>query len=230
VNIRQKKAKAKSAKPVDKAVPVIRKRKNTDLHKISIVRSITSAMKAAPQWPASAALQAAAVAWNADADALESNAKTIADTRMKLAALESAQRAHRQKWRASTRQMIGIVTVVAEGSPDAVQTLGFDVRPHVAAVPQTSAPGGIVSMPGEAAGEAIVTWQRGIARHGFLVQRATDPADPTTYSVPVPCTKTKYKTDGEKPETLAHFRVTAIDPTSASGIGPWSDWVASTVG
>jgi hypothetical protein len=25
-----------------------------------------------------------------------------------------------------------------------------------------------------------------------------------------------------------YFRVAAIDPTSSTGIGPWSDWVACT--
>jgi hypothetical protein len=228
-NINQNKAKVKKAKPVDRALPVIRKPKDTDAEKISITRQITSAMKVAPLWNASPALQAANNAWNAAANAVESNATSVKEARSKLATLEATQRANRQDWAAATKQMIATAGIAAQGSPDQVQALGFDVFTRVALGPQP-APSGFAALPGTVAGEAVVAWQKGTARKGFLVQRASDPANPATFGAPIPCTKTKFKVEGEKSSTVINFRVAAIDTSSPTGIGPWSDWVACTVG
>jgi hypothetical protein len=224
----QKKVVTQKAKPVDKATPVIRKPKGTDGAKVTVTRSVTTAMKVTPQWNASPTLQAAVTAWNAAADSVESNAKSIADTRTKLATLEANQRANRQSWKATTKQVTGIVSVVCEGSPDLVHALGFDVFTHVGAIAQV-APSGLVTLPGTVVGEAAVSWQRGTAKHGFLVQRASDPANPATIAAAIPCTRTKYKIEGAVSSSVVHFRVAAIDPTTPSGTSPWSDWVACTV-
>jgi hypothetical protein len=75
----------------------------------------------------------------------------------------------------------------------------------------------------------VLTWARGDARHGFVVQLARDPASPATLSVPVPCTRSRFTFTGGTPSSIVHLRVAAIDPTSPTGIGPWSDWIAATV-
>ena len=100
---------------------------------------------------------------------------------------------------------------------------------HVAPVAQDVAPSGLNTQPGTVAGEAVLSWPKGTAKRGFLVQRATDPANTATYSAAIPCTKTKYTIEGEKPSSVVYFRVAAIDPTKTAGLGPWSDWVAVTV-
>jgi hypothetical protein len=224
----QKKAKTQTAKPVDRATPVIRKPKGTDGEKVSVTRSMTTAMKAAPQWNAASALQAAVTVWNAAADGVESNAKSIADARSKLATLVATQRTNRQGWLTATKQVTGAAAVVCEGSADVVHALGFDVLAHVAPKPQ-AAPTGLVTLSALAAGEAGVGWQRGTARNGFVVQRAADPTNPATIAAAVPCTKTKYTIEGAPSASIVHFRVAAIDTTSSTGTGPWSDWVSCTV-
>ena len=224
----QKKVRTQKAKPVDKATPVIRKPKVTDGEKIAITQSATTAMKASPQWNASPALQAAATAWIAAADAVASTARSIVGLRSNLATLEATQRANRQSWKVTTKQMTGVVTVISGGSPDLVHQLGFDVFTHVGAIVQ-AAPSGLGTLPVTAGGEAAISWQRGTARHGFLVQRATDPANPATITAAVPCTRTKYKIEGAQSSSVVHFRVAAIDPTTPTGLGPWSEWVSCTV-
>jgi hypothetical protein len=223
----KKNSKQQQAKPVDRATPVIRKSKSTDAAKVAVTRSITTAMKAAPQWNLPA-IQTAQAAWNTAADAIESNAKSIADLRSKLAQAEATQRANRQSWIVATRQMTSNVEVVCQGSPDLVHGLGFDVLTHGPAVAQ-AAPSGVVALPGTVGGEAVVSWQRGSGRHGFIVQHATDVANPATLSAAIPCTKTKYTLEGAPSLSIVHFRVAAIDPTSSTGQSPWSDWVTSTV-
>ena len=224
----QKKVRKQKAKPVDKATPVIRKSTSTDVAKVTVTRSITTSMKAAPQWNASSALQAAVATWNVAADDLELNATVLADLRSKLVTAEASQRASRQSWRVAKTQVTAIVAVVCGGSPDQVHALGFDVLTRVGATAQ-AAPSGLVTLPGTAAGEAVVSWQRGSARHGFLVQSATDTANPATISASIPSTKTKLTITGAKSLSVVHFRVAAIDATSPMGMSPWSDWVACTV-
>jgi hypothetical protein len=208
-------------------MPVIRRPKASDVAKIGVTRALTTAMKAAPLWSSAPAVQAAAATWNTVADTLESNARAIADARSTLATLEASQRANRQDWRTATLQITGAVAVACQGSPDLVQSLGFDVYKHVPAVAQ-GAPTELAALPGKVPGEAVVSWQRGTAKNGFVVQRATDPADPTTVSLPLPWTKTRYTIEGPS-RSIVHVRVAAIDATSPVGMGPWSDWVACTV-
>jgi hypothetical protein len=80
--------------------------------------------------------------------------------------------------------------------------------------------------PGKGLGEAVFAWKRGSARHGFIVQHATDVANPATISGNIPCTRAKYTLKGGQPLMLVHFRVAAVDPTVEGGHGPFSDWVA----
>ena len=47
-NQNQKRVRTQKAKPVDKAKPVIRKDKRTDVAKVTVTRSITTVMKTAP--------------------------------------------------------------------------------------------------------------------------------------------------------------------------------------
>jgi hypothetical protein len=222
------KNKKKKAKPVDTAMPIIRKPKHKDGDKISVTRATTTAMKASPTWNNAPTLQAVTTDWNANADAIEGNAKVIYDLRLKLAAAEANQRELRRNWNDVTRQVLATVATVCQGSADQVHQLGLDVLTHEALGPMP-APGGLGTAPGPLPGEAGFTWDRGSARHGFIVQHATDATNVSTVSAPIPCTKSKFTLAGAQSSTVVYFRVAAIDPTSATGQGPWSDWVAGTV-
>jgi hypothetical protein len=228
MSIVQDKSQKKKSKPVDSATPIIRKPKGTDGDKITVTRTIASKMKGTPQWNSSPALQAAVQNWSTLADSLESNAQAIAVARKTLEGLVANQRVTRQGWRVATKEVTGNVARVTEGSADLVHSLGFDVLTHAVPAAQP-APIGLVPLAGKAAGDAEVTWQRGTAKHGFVVQRATDVANPATYAAAVPCTKTKYTLEGGQSASVVHFRVAAIDPTSSTGTSPWSDWVTCTV-
>jgi len=217
----------KKAKPVDRAVPVIRKPKQTDAEKISVTRATTTAMKGSPTWIGSPALQAVTTTWNASADSIEGNAKVIADLRSKLAVAEAAQRGFRVAWAVETKQVIAIAATACGGSADLVHGLGLDVFTHAVLGP-LAAPANLTTSQGAVMGSAVLTWARGNARHGFVVQHATDPASPATLSMPVPCTRTRFTFVGGQPSAVVHLRVAAIDPSSPTGMSPWSDWVACT--
>ena len=218
----------KKAKPVDRAMPVIRKPMGKDAEKISVTRTTTTAMQGSPAWSSTPAIQTASVAWNKAADKLEAQAKAIGDLRSKLSVLLADMRGLRRDWTLSTQQMLSTVAVNAGTSADDVHALGFEVRTHVP-VGVLPAPTHITTLPGKAAGEVVVSWFRGSARHGFVVQHATDVANVATQSEPTPCTKTKYTLKGAQAPSTVYFRVAAIDPSATTGRSPWSDWVAGSV-
>jgi hypothetical protein len=220
-----KKTKASS---LTRATPTIRKSKGSDVAKVTVTRSTTTAMKGSSLWSGSPTLQAANTAWNTAADAIEKNAKSITDLRSQLAVLEAAQVGLRHDWLASTKHMVAVAAVVAQGMPDQVAALGFDVLNHGAIGPQP-APAGLTAAIGPASGEVRFAWHRGTALHGFIVQHASDVANQATYSVQIPCTKSKYALVGAPSQSVVHFRVAAIDPLSSSGLSPWTDWVIGTV-
>jgi hypothetical protein len=75
-------------------------------------------------------------------------------------------------------------------------------------------------------GEAVFSWDVGNARHGFIVQHATDVANAATHSANLPSTRATFTLKGGTPSSTVHFRVAAIDPSSETDMGPWSDWVS----
>jgi hypothetical protein len=206
----------------------MRKPKVTDGEKITATRSTTTAMQGSPTWIGSPALQAVTKTWNASADSIEGNAKVIADLRSKLAVAEAAQRGFRADWAVETRQVIAIAASACAGSADLIHGLGLDVVSHAVLGP-LAAPQNLAASQGAALGTAVLTWARGSAHHGFVVQHATDPASPATLSMPVPCTRSRYTLVGATSSTVVHLRVAAIDPSSPTGQSPWSDWIAATV-
>jgi hypothetical protein len=217
------------AKPVDRAMPTIRKPKGSDGAIVSVTRSATTAMQGSSLWASNSELQAANTAWNKAADALESNAKIVRDLRTQLTVAETSQRELRHAWDAATKHMTGVAAVVSQGSADNMHALGFDVLTRVGTGPgPLAAPTGLTAAQGSNAGQVILTWECGIARHGSLVQHATDIANPATYSTVVPSTRTKYTLGGFTAQSIVHFPVAFIDPAVSEGMSPWSNWVAGT--
>lgn len=218
-----------TAKPVDRAEPTIKKATRTDSQKVDVAHSTTASMAKSPLWASSPDVQSAATAWNKTADDLASNAKVISDLRNQLKTAESKQQQTRRSYRACKRQVLSTVSLVCAGSADSVKGFSLDVITRATAS-LLEAVEGITTSPGKVAGEATAQWARGLARHGFLVQHATNAADPATYSANIAWTKTKYTLGGAGPSgSSVYFRVAAVDPRSPTGQSPWSAWVAATV-
>jgi hypothetical protein len=146
-----------------------------------------------------------------------------------LATAEAKQRTIRRQWMDAMRQVLGAIAVYCDGSTDMVHGFGLNVATRHALGP-LAPPTGLTTKPGPNPGEATVSWERGSAHHGFLVQHATDVANATTYSAGIPCTKAKFTLDGVPTSSVVHFRVAAIDPSEKTGTTAWSDWVAATAG
>ena len=214
--------------PIDRAVPTLRKPKTTDVEKVQATRSTTQGMQSSASWAAATDVQGAVKIWNTNADDLEANAKEIAKLKDQLKTAEAKQRTLRRDWQASTGQVLSTVKVFCAGSADLVKGFNIDVLTHTV-MGALGAPENLAVSPGMQPGDVVAAWAKGNARHGFVVQYATDVANTATYSAQMPCTKRKFTATGLPSGTVVHFRVAAIDPTVKTGVSPFSTWVAGTV-
>jgi hypothetical protein len=207
--------------------PVTKGPKITDDQKVTLTRDHTTSAKNSPDWANAADVQTAFAKWNTAADSIESNGKTITQLRKQLADAESQQRVNRLSWSACAQAVLIAVAIYAAGAAKTIVGLGFGTRMHASLGPLPAVLG-LKSLLGRLSGQTIVEWTRGLAKHGFLVQHATDPANQATWSVPTPCTKSKITVEGLPPGSTVHVRVCAIDPSQKGGQAPWSDWIAAT--
>jgi hypothetical protein len=218
----------KRAPAVDRAAPSIAKPTVTDAQKVTAARDIVATAKKNPAWATAKDLQAAAVVWSQSADDIEANATVVVAARSALATAEAKQRSLRRAWAAAKGQVLGAVNVLCAGSADDLKAYGFGVRNHAGLGP-LAVPDNLATAPGTAPGQAVFSWSKGLCRHGFLVQHATNVADQATYSAATACTKSKFTLTGAPPGSSVSFRVAAIDPSSPTGQTAWSGWVAGTV-
>lgn len=214
--------------PVDRAEATIKRSTRTDGEKVSVTHEIAQAMPSSPLWANAAALQAAVKAWDGTATSIDAQAKVVAGLRVQLKNAMATLASLRRDWQAAKATVLSNATVVGGGSADDVKGLSLDVMSH-ARLGALSAPAGLAVAPGKVPGDITASWERGVARHGFLVQHASDPNAPATISAPVACTKQKLALTGMPVGASLSFRVAAIDPASPTGQTPWSAWVVGSV-
>ena len=165
--------------------------------------------------------------WNQAADAVSAKSELADKLRLQLATTMNDLRVARRDWKASTQHVLSTVNVFSQGSVDAVKSFAMEVQSRNAAgAPQ--APVNLTVVRGAKPGEALARWKRvGKVSHGFVVQHATDIANPTTYSAYAPSTRMKYTLNGLPSGTTVYVRVAAIDPNE--GLGPWTQWASGPV-
>ena len=215
----------KTKAKADSALPRIKAPMRTDATRVATARTTVTAMQGSPLWAGAPQLQTVTTGWTQATDLLEAKGKVVADFRKQLAAAIADVHAARRDWKAATQQVIATAASTCQGSVDQVRALGFDVRTHnpVGALPP---PNGLTVTPGKELGEAVFAWNRGSAKLGFVVQHATDVANPATLSGNLISTRSKFTLKGAQPSSTVYFRVAAVDPSSETDLGPWSDWVA----
>jgi hypothetical protein len=166
--------------------------------------------------------------WSAGAASIAAQATVVAGLRAQLKTATASLQTQRRDWQIAKTQVMSAVTGVAGGSADDVKAFGLDVESR-ARLGALAAPSDLTVSPAAVSGGVVVKWVKGVAQHGFLVQHATDPNTPSTYSAVVACTKQKLAVTGLPAASTISFRVAAIDPASSTGQSPWSAWVAGSV-
>jgi len=218
----------RKASHVDRAIPTLRQPKRNDVEKVQLTRTMSVSMAASPEWAQATDVQHVVTTLGKQADDLEANAKAIANLRQQVVNLETKQVSSRRDWSSTIKLLLGTVEVFCGGSVDRVKAFSLDVR-HPLSTGALAAPAGLSLIKGKHAGEVIAQWTRGNAHAGFVVQHATDTANPATYSAQSPCTKVKYTLGGLPSGSIVHFRVAAVDPRAPGDLSPWSEWTTETV-
>jgi hypothetical protein len=198
---------------------------------VDTTQSSVAAMKTSPDGPNAADVQVAVAQWITAASDIGANALTIAQLKDQLKAAVARQRALRHVWSVCTSQVLTSVDAYCANSPVKIQGFGF-VPVSYAAHALLGAPSNLATSPGPLQGEATFSWARDLAIHGFVVQHATDTANPATISPSIPCSKVKFTlmpSAASPSGSNVSFRVAAIDPHAPLGQSPWSAWVTATV-
>ena len=221
-------SKGNTARP-PRVRPSIQKPRTTDAQIVDTTQSSTAAMKASPDWPTATDVQTSVTGWNKAAGDVATNAATVQQLKDQLKAAVAKQHTLRQTWSVCTKQVLTSVDTFCANSLVKIQAFGL-VGVTLAHHPLLDAPSGLATSPGTMPGESQLTWPKGLATHGFVVQHATDTANPATISPSIPCSKTKFTLTNAGPSgSSVYFRLAAIDPHAAMGQSPWSASIAGTV-
>jgi hypothetical protein len=230
-----KKPRKKTAAPATPKVPkanhataTFRKSYGTDAEKIDACTDQTTAMAASPDWANAADLQKSAAAWTATTAAMKTTITSIDGLRAQVAQLIVTLNTQRGTWIANRKATISALSLYCNGSAKMIEGFGADVFTHTVGG-TILVPSGLSTMPGVNAGTVDFMFDDTVNRYGFVVQFATNIADPTTYSPQIPCHQGFFSLDGQTSGATLQFRAAAVDPTQRFHMTGWSPWVAGTV-
>ena len=211
---------------VDRARPKLRVTGKSDVAKVTATKALATAMPQSADWPQATEVQAALQFLSQHSAAMEANAKVVSDLRMQLNTAVQKAPALRSDWEVAAGKLLYTVEAYCNGAAEKVTAFGLDVQQRVQHGLQP-APAGLTVNTGKAPGQVVAKWTKGTALHGFVVQHATDTANPATYSAIEPSTKTHITLGGLPSGTVVHVRIAAVDPKASPALSPWSDWASA---
>jgi hypothetical protein len=211
--------------PFDNARPTTTDPEETVAEKIALARKHLGGMKGSPEWAAAADVQTSATSWSDETDALEAIDGKIQRLLARLAAARRQEAVVVRDWRAAKLHVLASVNVRCAGSKDRVQGFGYDVALYEHQPPR-GVPQGLHGKRSKKPGVATASWTTHRGEHNlFVVQYATDLADPTTYSAPISWTRGTYVLEGQTPGQTIYFRVAVVEPKLPLHQTAYTDWV-----
>jgi hypothetical protein len=216
-------------KKADHAIARFTEPTATEAEKVSAAQTHIAGIKASVNWATATGVQTATNAWATETTAVDTGAKVIADLEKQLGVARTNQLANLRRWTLQRQAVLSAINLFCDGSKDTMQTFSVAVAAATAR-PPASTPVGLTARKGKVSRE--VAWQWVLTpknRHGFMVQHATNVADPTTYSQPVSCSKRSFKLLLQTPGTTISLRVMGLDPSLPTGQTDWSAWVSIMV-
>ena len=193
---------------------------------VTVGNKHTNAIKNNPN--ASAAVLAAAAAWDGATKVLVTTNKAVADAEIVLSTARTARAGAMRDCRARATGCLNAITVQAAGSEQTIKDLSMDVAQRLES-PLETTPQGLVSTKSKISAAAGWSWKTHKGNHGFMVQYGSDPNQPATHSTPTHCTKGQFHATGQTPGATLHLRVAALDARLPGGQTAWSTWIASVV-
>jgi hypothetical protein len=201
--------------PVDRATPQL----DATANPVKMVTTGTAAIakiNASPNIP-----------WTAANTALDTNNKNKAAGKAAVALAETSQPILMRRWAVRKDAVMVAIAAYGDGSKDLVQT--FVAVEEREPAPLAGVPVNLRAMKVNKPTIASVRWDPTPGAHGYLLQHATNPADPTTYSAAISTPGARFHLPGQAPATMVYFRVLACDPALPNGQTAYTAWVGVAV-
>jgi hypothetical protein len=221
----------KSKSKIDRAIAVTTQPCGTATEKYNCGHNHVAVMKNSPSWATATDVQKAGGDWDAASTNLEASTSLIADLQAQLDKARANQAIMIRRWAVMKRACLDAVTAYCDGSRDLVLAFGLGVLTHEV-FPPAGVPLNLRHKHSKVHGVASATWDPASPKHVLLhmVQYAADPANPATYSAPIPVSRTTFKLAAQTPGAMVHVRVATIDPKLPTGQSDYTAWVPVMVG
>jgi hypothetical protein len=210
--------------PVDHATPQITEPMETAEEMVTTGNDTIAKMNASTGIASAPEVQTNLKAWALVLALLATNNTTKASAKGQLTQAETAEPALMRRCRVRRNLVLGAVQAFGDGAAQVVQSLNVAVATRVPK-PLAITPVNLHPMKKKMPTYASVRWNPTPGAHGYLLQHATNPADPTTYAAPISVTAAKYHLTGQTPGVTVYFRVLACDarlvPTGQSAFTAW---------
>jgi hypothetical protein len=160
---------------------------------------------------------------------LEANNKKKEALRQELSQTEAEGVTIVRRWGLRRQGLLHAVNTFADGSKEKVQSLNLGTIQR-SKLPPAGVPANLKQAHSKKPTTVVVTWSKTKGADGYMVQYASNPADPATYAAPVMCTRARFALLGQTLGATIHVRVRALDPELPDGQSDYTPWLAAIVG
>lgn len=167
--------------------------------------------------------------WALENDKLDANNKLKADLRRRLSLADAEEVTLCRHWSLRRQGVLYAANVHCDGSAERVQRLCLQVVERRKS-PPAQVPEDLRQVRSRKPTTLTVAWKKVKGSHGYMVQCATTPEDPATYSRPSMCKRARFAVPGQVLGAQIWIRVLSLDPSLPDGQSDYSAWVAMTVG
>jgi hypothetical protein len=213
---------------VDRATARVGETKSTPEEMVTQGTAAAGRVLASQNIGSASDVKATATAWNASLILLQTNNTNKAKARADLDLALSNEPSLVRDCNLNKRQMLAAIDVFSKGSKDTVKSFNVEVEARQTR-PEATVPANLRAMKVVMPTHARVRWDPTLGAEGYMVQHATNTADPSTYAAPVRTTGARYDLGGQTAGTTVYFRVAALDTALPGGQTAFSAWVAVVI-
>jgi hypothetical protein len=188
-------------------------------------------LTASPQLAGAGGVKTALALFVTENGNLDAQNKKITKLHQDLTRAEADRVTTVRRWGLRRAGVLHEVNVECDGSKEKVQSFNLPVIVFGTKTQLTTVvPENVHQAKSKKPTTPVVAWNANKRHHGYMVEYATDPANPATYSKPAMVKRARFALVGQTLGAVLHFRVLALDPALPLGQTDYSAWVAVTVG
>jgi hypothetical protein len=202
---------------------------STPVEMVDTGNAAIAALNGSPALASAPEVQTALGLFTSENAALEANNKKKENLRQQLSQTEADGVTLARRWSLRRQGLLNAVNVACDGSKEKVQSFNLGTIQR-GKLPPANMPAGLYQAHSLKPTTVVMAWDRTKGADGYMVQHATNPADPATYAAPAMCKRTRFALPGQTLAATLYFRVLALDPALPDGQSAYTPWVAATVG